>query len=104
MEILTFLAVAFAMTAAVIFFSAIKIVPQKQVLIIERLGRFHKAADAGLNIIVPFFDSVRQRVDLREQITPIEPQSVISRDNVTMTVDAVIYFLVVDPTAAVYEV
>jgi regulator of protease activity HflC (stomatin/prohibitin superfamily) len=57
-----------------------------------------------LNFIIPFFDSVRQRVDLREQISPIEPQQVISRDNVTMTVDAVIYYLVVDPAAAVYEI
>lgn len=104
MEILTFVAVAFALAAVVVFFSAIKIVPQKQVLIIERLGRYHKKADAGLNIIVPFFDSVRQRIDLREQISPIEPQQVISKDNVTMTVDAVIYFLIVDPVAAVYEV
>ena len=85
-------------------FSSVKIVPQKQVLLIERLGRFHKKAEAGLNIILPFMDSVRQRIDLREQITPIEPQSVISRDNVTMTVDAVIYYLVVDPVAAIYEV
>lgn len=84
--------------------NSIKIVPQKQVLLIERLGRFHKKAEAGLNIIVPFLDTVRQRVDLREQITPIEPQPVISRDNVTMTVDAVIYYLIVDPVAAVYEV
>src|SRR4051812_37309725 len=96
--------------AAVVFFlvvtvfSSVKIVPQKQVLLIERLGRFHKKAEAGLNIIVPFLDSVRERIDLREQITPIEPQSVISRDNVTMTVDAVIYYLVVDPVAAIYEV
>lgn len=88
----------------VTLFSSVKIVPQKQVLLIERLGKFHKKAEAGLNIIVPFFDAVRERIDLREQITPIEPQSVISRDNVTMTVDAVIYFLVVDPVAAVYEV
>lgn len=104
MDILTFMAAAFALTVVVIFFSAIKIVPQKQVLIIERLGRFHKKADAGLNIIVPFFDAVRQRVDLREQISPIEPQQVISRDNVTMTVDAVIYYLLIDPVAATYEV
>jgi regulator of protease activity HflC (stomatin/prohibitin superfamily) len=85
-------------------FTSIKIVPQKRVLLIERLGKFHTKAEAGLNVIVPFLDSVREVIDLREQITPIEPQSVISRDNVTMTVDAVIYFLIVDPVAAVYEV
>ncbi|MCC6277428.1 MAG: SPFH/Band 7/PHB domain protein [Oligoflexia bacterium] len=88
----------------VVLAKSIKIVPQKQVMIIERLGKYNKRADAGLNIIVPFLDSVRAIVDLREQISPIEPQSVISRDNVTMAVDAVMYYLVVDPVRATYEV
>ncbi|HWZ84811.1 MAG TPA: stomatin-like protein, partial [Thermoanaerobaculia bacterium] len=60
--------------------------------------------DAGLNIIVPFLDSVRATIDLREQITQIEPQAVITRDNVTMKVDAVIYFVIADPVRATYEV
>lgn len=90
--------------AIVVVLKTIKIVPQKQVMIIERLGKFHMKAEAGLNFIVPFLDSVREIMDLREQITPIEPQSVISRDNVTMSVDAVIYFLIIDPVAATYEV
>ena len=85
-------------------FQAIKIVPQKQVKIIERLGKYHRAAEAGLNIIVPFLDSVRDTIDLREQITKIEPQPVITRDNVTMEVDAVIYSVIVDPVRATYEV
>ena len=85
-------------------FQAVKIVPQKQVKIIERLGKFHRSAEAGLNIIVPFLDAVRETIDLREQITKIEPQPVITRDNVTMEVDAVIYFVVVDPVRATYEV
>lgn len=83
---------------------AIKIVPQKQVKIIERLGKYHRTAEAGLNTIVPFFDAVRDTIDLREQITKIEPQPVITRDNVTMEVDAVIYFVIVDPVRATYEV
>ena len=84
--------IAFALFVAFVVLKTIKIVPQKQVMVIERLGRYHKAAGAGLNIIVPFMDSVRAVLDMREQITPIEPQPVISRDNVTMAVDAVIYF------------
>jgi regulator of protease activity HflC (stomatin/prohibitin superfamily) len=90
--------------ALVTLVQTIKIVPQKQVKIIERLGKFHRAADAGLNIIVPFIDSVRDTIDLREQITKIEPQPVITRDNVTMEVDAVIYSVIVDPVRATYEV
>src|SRR5471032_1526537 len=88
----------------VILMRTIKIVPQKKVKIIERLGKFHKAAQAGLNIILPFVDSVRDTIDLREMITAIEPQPVITRDNVTMEVDAVIYYLIADPVRATYEV
>ena len=88
----------------VVLMRTIKIVPQKQVKIIERLGKYHGTAEAGLNIIVPFFDSVRETLDLREQITKIEPQPVITRDNVTMEVDAVIYSVIVDPVRATYEV
>ena len=95
---------AVVVVAFLVLASGIRVVPQKQVLIIERLGRFHARADAGINFIVPFFDSVRQRHDLREQITNIEPQPVITRDNVTMSVDAVIYFLIVDPVRSTYEV
>ena len=64
----------------IVLMRTIKIVPQKQVKIIERLGRFHRTADAGLNTVVPFLDSVRATIDLREQITKIEPQPVITRE------------------------
>jgi regulator of protease activity HflC (stomatin/prohibitin superfamily) len=67
------------------------------VKIVERLGKYHRTAEAGLNTIVPFLDSIRTTIDLREQITKIEPQPVITRDNVTMEVDAVIYYLIADP-------
>jgi len=95
---------AFVVLCLVVLFKSIKIVPQKQVKIIERLGKYHQTAEAGLNIIVPFLDSVRETLDLREQITKIEPQPVITRDNVTMEVDAVIYSVIVDPVRATYEV
>jgi regulator of protease activity HflC (stomatin/prohibitin superfamily) len=104
MDIAIFVFMGLIAFAIVVVFKTVKIVPQKQVMIIERLGKFYKTAEAGLNIIVPFFDSVRDVLDLREQITPIEPQAVISRDNVTMTVDAVIYFVIMDPVKATYEV
>jgi regulator of protease activity HflC (stomatin/prohibitin superfamily) len=73
-------------------------------MIVERLGKYHRTAEAGLNTIVPFIDAIRAQIDLREQITKIEPQSVITRDNVTMEVDAVIYSVVVDPVRSTYEV
>ena len=101
---MSYVFIALAVIAFLVLVSAIKIVPQKQVLIIERLGRFHAKAEAGINIIMPILDTVRARHDLREQITNIEPQAVITRDNVTMEVDAVIYFLVADPVRATYEI
>ncbi len=99
-----YVGIILAILAVIVVFKTVKIVPQKQAMIIERLGKFHTTADAGLNIIIPFLDSVRAVLDLREQITPIEPQPVISRDNVTMAVDAVIYYLIADPVKATYEV
>jgi regulator of protease activity HflC (stomatin/prohibitin superfamily) len=93
-----------AILALIVLMKAVQIVPQKQVKIIERLGKFHRIAEAGLNTIFPFIDAVRDTIDMREQITKIEPQPVITRDNVTMEVDAVIYFVVVDPVRATYEV
>ena len=93
-----------ALFLLIVLVKAVKIVPQKQVKIIERLGKYHRSAEAGLNTIFPFLDSVRDTIDLREQITKIEPQPVITRDNVTMEVDAVIYSVIVDPVRATYEV
>src|SRR3989475_10565044 len=93
-----------AVVLIIVLMRTIKIVPQKQVKIIERLGKYHRTAEAGLNPVLPFLDSVRATIDLREQITKIEPQPVITRDNVTMEVDAVIYYLIADPVRATYEV
>src|SRR5947199_10223965 len=95
---------ALSVIVLIVLLRSIKIVPQKQVKIIERLGKYHRTAEAGLNTIVPFLDAVRDTIDLREQITKIEPQPVITRDNVTMEVDAVIYYLSAGPERATYDV
>src|SRR5262245_9547356 len=95
---------ALVLFALIVLSKSIKVVPQKQVKLIERLGRFHNRADAGLNVIVPFLDAVRATIDLREQITQIEPQPGITRDNATMTVVGVIYFVLAGPVRATYEV
>jgi regulator of protease activity HflC (stomatin/prohibitin superfamily) len=101
---MTYVLFALALFILIVLGKAVKIVPQKQVKLIERLGKYHRTAEAGLNTIFPFIDSVRDTIDLREQITKIEPQPVITRDNVTMEVDAVIYYLIADPVRATYEV
>jgi len=90
--------------AVIVTFTSVKIVPQASVKIIERLGRYHMTAGAGLNIIIPFFDSVRNTIDLREQIMRTQRQPVITRDNVTMEVDCVVYWQVLDPIKVTYEI
>ena len=88
----------------IIAFKSIKIVKQAEVYIIERLGKYHKIADAGLTIIVPFFDHVRSVVSLKQQTMDIPPQGVITKDNVTITIDTVVFYKITDPAKAVYEI
>ena len=88
----------------VIAFKTIKVVRQSEVYIIERLGRFHKIAPAGLTIIIPFLDTVRSVVSLKQQTMDIPPQGVITSDNVTITIDTVVFYKITDPAKAVYEI
>ena len=92
--------------ALIIAFCAmsIKIVRQSEVYIIERLGKFHKVADAGITIIIPFIDHVRSIVSLKQQTLDIAPQQVITKDNVTITINTVVFYRIVDPAKAVYEI
>src|SRR6266849_5521767 len=98
----------------VIAAKTIRIVPQATVMLVERLGRFDKVASSGLNLLVPFLDRPRAvywtntrpgltSIDLREQYIDLPPQPVITRDNVTIHVDSVVYWQVTDPIKAVYE-
>ena len=89
---------------AIIAFKSIKVVKQSEVYIIERLGKFHKIADAGLTIIIPFIDHVRSVVSLKQQTMDIPPQGVITEDNVTITIDTVVFYKITDPAKAVYEI
>ena len=92
----------------------IKIVPQATVMLVERLGKFHQVAASGLNWLWPFIDKPRAvywtnsrpgmtSIDLREQYIDLPPQPVITRDNVTIHVDSVVYWQITDPIKAVYE-
>ena len=83
---------------------SIKVVRQSEVYIIERLGKFHKVSDAGLTIIIPFVDRVRSVVSLKQQTMDVPPQGVITKDNVTITIDTVVFYKVTDPAKAVYEI
>ena len=88
----------------IIAFKSIKIVKQSEVYIIERLGKYHKIAEAGLTIILPFVDHVRSVVSLKQQTMDIPPQGVITKDNVTITIDTVVFYKITDPAKAVYDI
>ena len=96
--------IIFLVLILIIAFSSIKVVKQSEVYIIERLGKFYKIADAGLSIIIPFFDHVRSVVSLKQQTMDIPPQGVITQDNVTITIDTVVFYQITDPAKAVYEI
>ena len=96
--------IALLVIILIIAFLSIKIVKQSEVYIIERLGKFYKIADAGLTIILPFFDHVRSVVSLKQQTMDVPPQGVITKDNVTITIDTVVFYQITDPAKAVYEI
>src|SRR5215469_16308553 len=83
---------------------SVQIVPQATAGIVERFGRYHRTLTAGLNMVTPFVDRLRPLIDLREQVVSFPPQPVITRDNLVVGIDTVIYFQVTDPKAATYEV
>ena len=83
---------------------AVQIIPQATAAVVERLGRFKAVEDPGLVFLVPFVDKIRARIDLREQVRSFPPQPVITKDNLTVNIDTVVYYQVTNPKAAVYEI
>ena len=83
---------------------SIRIIPQAKAGIVERLGKYHKTLEPGLNLIVPGIDRVRPLVDLREKVVSFPPQPVITEDNLVVSIDTVIYFQVTNPKSATYEI
>ena len=83
---------------------AVRVVPQQRMDVVERLGRYQRTLKPGLNLLVPFIDSVRTKVDMREQVVSFPPQPVITSDNLVVSIDTVLYFKVVDPVRATYEI
>ncbi|WP_083403959.1 SPFH domain-containing protein [Curtobacterium sp. MCBA15_001] len=102
--------VLFVLIAVIVIFvivvlaKAIRIVPQATAGIVERLGKYHKTLDPGLNLLVPFIDRLRPLLDMREQVVSFPPQPVITEDNLVVSIDTVVYFQVTDARAATYEI
>ena len=88
----------------VIFVPCITIVPQAKAYVIERLGAYQGTWDVGLHVKLPIIDRVAKRVNLKEQVADFPPQPVITKDNVTMSIDSVIFFQITDPKLFVYGV
>jgi regulator of protease activity HflC (stomatin/prohibitin superfamily) len=89
---------------ALLLIRSIRIIPQATAGVVERLGRYHKTLNAGVNLVFPFIDVIRKTIDLREQVKDFPPQSVITEDNLVVSIDTVIYYQVTDPKAATYEI
>ncbi|RKV99212.1 SPFH domain-containing protein [uncultured Campylobacter sp.] len=90
---------------AVLFLKAgIKIISQSDIYIVERLGKFHKVLDGGFHIIIPFVDQIRAVITVREQLVDITKQQVITKDNVNISVDGIVFLKVVDGKMALYNV
>ena len=101
------LVVVLAVILLVIVVSVVKavvVIPQASAAVVERLGRYRSTFTPGLNFLVPFVDTIRDRIDLREQVVSFPPQSVITKDNLTVDIDTVVYFRVTNPKDAVYEI
>ena len=99
--------VFFAILAIIVFIAIIKtavIVPQKTAYIVERLGKYRCTLDAGFHILVPFFDRVAYRHTLKEQAIDVPPQECITKDNIAVSVDGILYMQVMDPAKASYGI
>ena len=109
--------IALVVLAIIIVAKSITIIPQSSTKIIERLGRYHATLNPGINIIMPFIDKARtiivmrnkryyysNEIDLREQVYDFDKQNVITKDNVQTEINALLYFQIVDPFKAVYEI
>ena len=93
-----------AVAVITVFFKTMRIVPQKQAWIVERLGKYHSTLSAGLHILFPFIDKVAYRRDLKEYTIDVPPQQCVTRDNIIVEVDGLLYLQVVDPIKASYGI
>ena len=96
--------IALIIIIAILFIANIKIVPQTHAFVIERLGGYQATWGVGLHVKIPFIDRIAKRVNLKEQVVDFEPQPVITKDNVTMQIDTVVYYQIIDSKLYTYGV
>ena len=102
--VLTAILVGVLLLALIIFFKTIRIVPQKMAYIVERLGKYHTTLEAGFHILTPFVDKVSYKHTLKEQAVDVPPQDCITKDNIMVEVDGILYMQVIDPQKASYGI
>ena len=100
----TYIVLGLAFLVLVFIIVNVKIVPQAQVFVVERFGAYRDAWNTGLHFLVPFVDRIAKRVSVKEQVVDFKPQPVITKDNVTMQIDTVVFFQVTDPKLYAYGV
>ncbi len=101
---MTITAIVFLIFAVVMFLRTVRIVPQQTAYVVERLGKYSRTLDAGLHIVLPFIESVRYKHNLKEIVLDIPEQICITRDNVQVGVDGVLFYRVMEPSKASYGV
>ncbi len=99
-----FIIIGLLIIIAIILISSIKIVPQANMYVVERIGVYHTSWIAGIHFKVPFIDRVQKKVTMKEQVVDFRPQPVITSDNVTMQIDTVVFFQVTDPKLFTYGI
>lgn len=104
MDIWQLISIGFVIIILIILASCIKIVPQAQAFVVERLGGYQATWNVGVHVKVPFIDRVARKVVLKEQVVDFAPQPVITKDNVTMRIDTVVFFQITDPKLFAYGV
>jgi regulator of protease activity HflC (stomatin/prohibitin superfamily) len=96
--------IAVAVLVLIVVARAVRVVPQAEAGIVERLGRYHRTLTPGLTLVIPVIDRVLPYIDLRDQVISFPPQAVITEDNIVVEIDTVVYYEVTDPKAYTYEV
>lgn len=101
---MSYFSIALVVFAVIVVFKTVRIVPQQAAFVVERLGKYSRTLDAGLHIVIPFLDNVQYKHNLREIVLDIPEQICITKDNVQVGVDGVLFFRLIDPSRASYGV
>ncbi len=104
MEVSSLLSIVILIFFVITLFNAVRVVPQQQIWIMERLGKYNRSLEAGLHFVIPFFDIIRFRHSLKEVVLDIPAQVCITKDNVSVSVDGVLFFRVTDAAKASYGI